>query len=327
MKRFLYILIALHVIVTHGQIQAAYLFKDGKFYDAKDVAYLTIDEHYNLGVEALKEKKWDEAIRQFRIVTISFPDAELANDANYFLGASYFAVDDLDLANQKLSLYLGKAANSKYFIQAFTYKFLIAERFQNGEKARLFHHEKLPKWQPATSDAIAIYDEIINTLSNHELAARALYNKGSIYVSERDFTQAIDAYHSIIKKFPKSDMALKSYVVIAKTYLDQCRYEIQNSDLLGLAEVNLKKLRLDFPKADEIDQVASCITEMKENYAASLYDTGRLYERKNQPKAAVIYYHTAIDKFPGTRQTLECQKRLQDLHAFVKEVGFTQNAH
>jgi len=308
-------------------LQAAYMFKNGKFIDMKDVAYLPIEDHYNLGIEAVKAKDWDEAIKQFRIITVSFEDAELTNEAYYFLGASYFEIGDLDLANQKLSHYLSTGKNSKYFLQAFKYKLAIAERFQNGEMARLFRSENLPKWRPAKDDALAIYDEIIHTLTNHELAAKALFYKGELLSLDNEFKEAIDAYQTIIKKFPRSDMALKSYILIANTYLTQCHYEIQNSDLLGLAELNLKKMQQDFPKAQERETVLQCLAEMKEFYATSLYETGKLYERKSQPKAAVIYYHTAITKFPYTTAASICKDRLTYLQPYAEEIGFADNAH
>ncbi len=326
----LYTLIALLWFMSATTpLEGAYILRNGKLINVQDVAYLPIEEHYNAGVASIQAKKWDEAIKHFRIITISFPKAELTQKAHYFLGIAYYEVDDLEMANQKLSEYLQISAlssqkNSLYFLQAFKYKLAIAERYQRGEKGRLFHHGKMPKWRPAQEDALEIYNEIINTLANNDLVAKALICKGLLLKKEKEYKEAIQTFQTAIKKFPKSATALQAYVLIAKTYLKQCRHEMQNADLLGLSQLNSKKLTADFPKAKEAKLIAQYIKEMSELYAQSLYETGELYERKSHPKAAVLYYHIAVHKFPDTQAATLCHERLTHLKPYIQEIGLKE---
>ena len=116
MKRIIFIVLTLFL---SSSLNAAYIFKNGTFYNVKDLATKPVDEHFNLGLDALKEKNFEEALAQFRIVTISFPESSWAEEGHYFLGVSYYHLGDKDLANQNFSDYLKLSSNPKYFDEVF----------------------------------------------------------------------------------------------------------------------------------------------------------------------------------------------------------------
>ena len=301
-------------------LQAAYLYKDGKFIHTQDMATLPVEEHYNLGMQALQDKNWIEAIHQFRVVTINFPLSSWGKEAFYFLAISYFQEGDKDLANQNLSEYLRSNSNPKYFEETFSYKLAIADAFKNGEKRHLFGYEKLPQWMPDKDLSITIYDEIIQSLPNHELAAKALLSKADHLKKQQEYRQSIESLQQIIRKFPKSEFASKAYAHIAKVYLQQAKQDAHNPDILALAIINKKKFSQDFPRDQKLAQVDAAIVEMKEIFATALYDIGQLYERKKQPKASVLYYHNAITQFPDTKVALLCKERLNELHEHAEDL-------
>ena len=322
----IFLLLSICIVGYIPTTEAAYVLKNGRLVDVKEIAEFPMQEHYNLGTKAIKEKQWEEAIRQFRIVIINFPDADLATESLYFLGMAYYHDGDVDLSNKKFSLYLEKQRNPQYFIEAFRYKLAIAHAFSDGARKHLFDQEKLPKIFAAREEAIQLYDEIANALPNHELAAKALFAKAGLLRDEKDFKSSVETYQAIIRKFPQTEFASESYVKIATTLLEECQVEFHNPDLLTTAEISLKKFARDFPKATEqLEQSAALLQEMKEVYAVGLYETGRLYERKSEPKASVIYYHQALLQFPQTKIAKECKMRIQHLEKYAKEIQLPEN--
>jgi TolA-binding protein len=312
------------ILLTFSPLYAPYIFKNGKLIDVNDVAELPIQDHFNKGIECLKNKDYHEAVHQFRVVTVSFPDAELAIDAHYYLGVSYYHAGDMDMANQSLSDYLKTKNNLKHFEQTFRYKLAIGDAFKNGAKKHMFGSKKMPQWFSAKDDAIKVYDEIITSLPNHELSAKALYAKAELLEDEANFKGAREALLSLIKKFPKTDLAASSYVKIAESLLEQAKAEFQNPDLLSLAELNVKKLKASFPKAEEqIQKTETLFSEMQEIYAEGLYETGSLYERKKEPKAALLYYTTCVSQFPNTKVAELIRPRIQALQPYANELGVT----
>ncbi len=306
------------------QLNAAYMLKNGKLIDTKDLATMSVEEHYNLGTKALNSENWDEAIHQFRIVTISFPDSSWAKEAYYFLGVSYYYADDKDLANQNLSTYLAENAHPTFFEETFQYKLAIGDAFKKGAKRHLLGYEKLPAWMPDTDIALTIYDEIISSLPHSETAAKALLSKADLLRKREEFRSSIDTYSQVIRKFPKTDHASMAYSLISRVYLQQAQIDVHNPDILPLAQINVKKFAQDFPRDEKIQKAEDNLHEMKEIFANALYETGQFYERKKQPKASVLYYHTATMQFPETQISKSCKERLDALKPYADEIELQQ---
>jgi len=317
------VLLTFSLVFATQSLDAAYIFKNGTFIHTKDLATLSVEEHFSQGIQAIKDKKFEDALQQFRIVTINFPQTTWAKEGYYFLGISYFHTDDKDLANQNLSLYLKEESNPQYFEEAFRYKLAIADAFKNGQKRHLFGYEKLPQWMPDTDLAITIYDEIIQILANHELGAKAALSKADLLRRHEQFRESIECLQTVIRKFPKSEYAQKAYAGIGKVYLKQAQADAHNPDILQLAEINKTKFYQEFPKDPEHEVITKQLGQMKEIFANALYETGKLYERKKLPKAAVLYYYNAINKFPETQVANQCKERIDALKEYADEIDLT----
>ena len=171
----------------------------------------------------------------------------------------------------------------------------------------------MPKWLSAKDLAVEIYDEVIATLPRHELASEALYRKGKLHYELEDFKASIEAYQTLIRRFPKHTRAPDSYVGIAHVYLKQCEVEFKDPDFLDLARLNVKKFREDFPAEDRLESAQTMLLDMEERYAADLYETGQFFERTKKPKAAALYYHNIKSRYPDTKAAQNSEKRLQKL--------------
>lgn len=272
-----------------------------------------LNRHYNLGCQYYNQNEWFKASREFALVAQMFPtDPEIA-DTYYFLGVSYFQIKDYDFANWAFSNYLKASESPKFFEDVLQYKFCIAESFKSGYRRRLFRARCCPNWFSARTLALSIYDEIIMAVPNHSLAAASLYSKGTLLQSMRHYPESIEAFQMLIRRFPKHELAPQSYLKISEVYCQRSQYERHNSDLLVLAEINLKRFKEDFSKDEFICLAEGYVERIKENSARGLTDIGLFYERVGRPAASVIYYQTTIQKYPTTEAALFCQYRLNEL--------------
>jgi TolA-binding protein len=310
----------LGLLVGAPSLQGAYLFKNGHFYNQKDVATKSIEEHYQCGIDALKAKKWADAYQQFRIIIVSFESASLAQDAQYYLGVCLYEMQDYDIANKEFTKYIQKSNTPNHLEDVYRYKLAIAQKLSGGAFCHLFGFESLPKLQTDRSMALAIFDEVASGLPNHDLAATALLGKAKLLKREEEFAEAIETFQAAIRRFPGSVFALKAYQGISSCYVEQIRRQPQNVDAIALAEINLKEIAKDFPQAQEVSIIGTDVTQIKELYVRSLYETGQLYERMSQPKAAVLYYHLAMTKFPTSSLAFLCRDRIKDLSTYAEEL-------
>jgi outer membrane protein assembly factor BamD (BamD/ComL family) len=290
--------------------EAGYTIKNGKLVDVKYNATLPVQDHYNLGLEELNKKNWKEAARQFFIVTNSFPNSTYAADAYFYLGLAEYNFDEFDFANDAFTAYLKTKNNPKFFQEAIQYKYAIAEKLNAGFKRRFFGTKRMPKWASGKSLALQIYDEVIASLPCHDLAARALYSKGTLLWDQKEYKRAVESYQMIVKRFPKHELAPESYVTISKIFLEQSATEFQNPDVLEFAQINMRRFNHDFPKEPRLSEVEQDVLSIKEIYAKGLYDTGQFYERVGKPRASIIYYENAIKQFPETHIALLSKQRL-----------------
>lgn len=312
MKRALYILltILLTLTVSETSLDAAYVFQKGRLVDAAEAPTMSPQAHFEAGAVAYAAEDWSEAAKQFAIVTSNFPTTTYGQEGYYFLGVSYYFLEEYCFANGAFTEYLKVQANPRFFQSTIEFKFVIAEQLNAGAKRRLLGTKKLPKWACGLALAIEIYDEVIAAVPCSDLAAQALINKACLQWRMQCYRPAIDSLLMVIRRFPKFELTPDCYVYIGKIYLEQSRFEFQNSDILSFAQINLRKFERDFPREERLCEAREDVLAIKEIYAEGLYKTGRFYERTCKPRAAMIYYNDAIKQFPETCIASACRSRM-----------------
>lgn len=270
-------------------------------------------DYYNLIIDFFQNEQWDKVIWQSEALMQDFPDAPLAKEVYYYLGAAHYQIDDFETANRAFSLYLKEEMTPKFFNETIEYKFKIACHFQEGMKRRLFHMKGLPKWVHGYDEAIEIFDEVIATLPRDEMAAESLYRKGVLLLEIREYKESIEAFQILIRRFPKNSLAPECYLGIANVYLAQTEREFSDGDKLDLAEINLRKFRFHFPGEPRLEEAERKLIEMKNLMADDLLEIGQFYQRTKRKKAAAIYYQVILKKYPQTKAAHISKRELQKM--------------
>jgi outer membrane protein assembly factor BamD (BamD/ComL family) len=294
--------------------EAAYIFKNGKLIKSEEVATMSVQEHYSAAMGAYQQQSWGEVIHHCVIVIKNFGASPFAQESYFYLGVAYFHTGEVEFANRFFTKYLKKQATPKYFEEAIQYKFKIAEKYHKGAKKHVLGMENMPKWVPARTEAIGIYDEVLTALPHHELAAQALFGKAQLLLKEEEYKSSIETYQTLIRRFPKHPLAAESYIGVCEVYLAQAQAEYPDQDFLDLAEINLRKFRMNFPGDEKIALAERTVLEMREVFASDLYDTGRFYERTSKPHAAHIYYTRILVKYPDTKVSALAGKRVSRMN-------------
>ena len=273
----------------------------------------SVQEYNSALQQAIVSENWWAAIDYAEIISYNFPTTPFAQETSYLMGEAYFKVNQLESSNECFTTYLNHASSPKHFEQAIEYKFNIAEQFANGAKKRLFGSVKMPAWVPAKEDSIAIYDEVIAALPHSDMAVRSLISKARIQSYFEDFKPSIETLDLLIRRFPKHDLAAEAYLEKEKVYLLQCQAQNLDPDILDLAEVNLRKFKLAFPREPRIAESEKILSEMKEIFAGNLFETGHFFERTKKIPASLIYYHKVVAHFPETQAAAASREKLEIL--------------
>lgn len=275
---------------------------------------LALQTRYHNGIQAFEDKQWRTAASAFQAVVQGALSSELGQEALFYLGVSQFYQEEYDLANRTLSRYLALSGREQsHFQQVIGYKFAIAEKLREGERCRLFGWKGAPKWSSGSDLALKIYDEVLAAMPGSELAASALLGKGALLRTAKEYSESIEAYQLLVRRFPKSPLAIEAHLAILETYLEESQEEFQSPDLLELARLSLSRFTQDFPKEERLAQGQQVVAAMEEHLAKGWYETGRFYERVSQPEASKIYYLKTVRDFPYTQAAVLSQKRLSDI--------------
>jgi len=314
------ILFSLILLLSSPLCWGAYTLQDGKLVEKTTAPTEGVQEHYRQMIEAYEAKDWSALEKESLTLIRGFSGSPYAKEAVYFLGVAYFEREDYDMANLQFTDYLTQQATPKYFEEAIQHKFEIAEKFRLGARKHLMGFKSMPKWVPAGSEAITIYNEVISALPHHELAAHALFGKAEILKKREDFRASIEVYQTLIRRFPKHPLSVESYIGVGEIYLLQSRSEYPDPDYLDLAELNLRKFKTSFPREEKVAVARQIFIQMQEHYAGSLYDIARFYERTGKWGAAKIYYSKILNSYPDTEIAKESEERIKNVDAKLESI-------
>lgn len=274
---------------------------------------INIHQYYSKMIDHYQNEDWQKLSWKCQDLIADFPTNPFAREALYYLGVAHFKLGEFEHANMAFSDYLKEELTPKFFDQVIRYKFEIARAFDEGARVHLFGWQKMPKWLPAYDEALEIYDEVITTLPRDDLAAQSLYRKGVILLRMEEYKKSIEAFQTLIRRFPKHPVSPDGYVGISDVYLSECDQEFPDANKLDLAEINLRKFRYHFPSEPRIAEAEKKLLGMKERLANDLLEIAEFYERTKKAKAAAIYYATILKKYPETKAANKSEKRLKVL--------------
>ncbi|OGN64902.1 MAG: hypothetical protein A2888_03045 [Chlamydiae bacterium RIFCSPLOWO2_01_FULL_28_7] len=272
--------------------------------------------YYSITRNSFENQNWVDVINRSKFIIKNYPDSPFIKDILFYAAVSYYNVEDLELSNKYFTRYLKGDFAPAYFEEVIQYKYSIAEKFKNGSRKRAFGWKKGPKLIDSEEDALFIFDEVIASMPNHELACKSMFSKAQIKLSYHEYKEAVEIYQNLIKRFPRDDLAIQSFVEIAKTFRIQTTYKQQNFDILELAKLNLSKLKENYSYEEEkILEVENILSEMNEIFAKGLLDTANFYENSKKIPACKMYYTKVIKNFPNTKSANAAKEKLNKLES------------
>lgn len=305
MKRALFLSFLLFSI-----LEAKYSPELKKWTASQHPPQFSAEKHFAFAEQLLNEHKWKEAQAHLIPIVEYFPEFAHYNNSVYYLAYCYYIQADLDLSNRYLSQYLGLKGDLPFFEKALQLKFQIAEMYRTNRHRHLFARKWLPTLFGSKDAAMAIYDEVIASLSNKEIAIQALFQKGIILKKRKEFEESVEVFKTLARRYEVHELAEQSFLQISEVYLARSLHESQNPDLLDLAQLNFVAFQKAFPSSPLRDQVLGNVLAMKEEFAKSLYATARFYQRKTKHQAARIYFDELLTKFPDTEVAKNCREKV-----------------
>ena len=162
---------------------------------------------------------------------------------------------------------------------------------------------------------------MIAALPRDELAVQALFHKASLEADMGRYTDAIENYQALIRRFNKHELAIESYVQIANCYLrhtQDCYPELNN---LELAKLNQRNFFNDFPSEPRVAVVEKLLHEMEEVFAGSLLELAELFAIRGREDSSLLYYRAIVSLYPATESAVVAAQFIDRLTPATLEEG------
>ena len=216
-----------------------------------------LQKQFDRAMNYLEKKRYMRAQEEFNSVAIRGLHTDLGDDAQFFLGESYFLNKEYILAIAEYDRLIRRMGFSEYVQKA---RWRICQCYV--EQSPKYYHEQssteraLSKLQEFLDDYpnTEFHEEALTTITNmrNKLATK-LYESGRLYVKMEEYASAIITYEDLLANYYDTELVDDAHLQIVKChalageiekavdYLANNRKQFSNDDQLAEAEKFIKQ--------------------------------------------------------------------------------------
>ena len=216
-----------------------------------------LQKQFDRAMNYLEKKRYMRAQEEFNSVAIRGLHTDLGDDAQFYLGESYFLNKEYILAIAEYDRLIRRMGFSEYVQKA---RWRICQCYV--EQSPKYYHEQssteraLSKLQEFLDDYpnTEFHEEALTTITNmrNKLATK-LYESGRLYVKMEEYASAIITYEDLLANYYDTELVDDAHLQIVKChalageiekavdYLANNRKQFSNDDQLAEAEKFIKQ--------------------------------------------------------------------------------------
>ena len=228
---------------------------------------LSLSERLELGLDYLDEDTYLQAQDEFNLVLIRATGTELGDDAQFFLGESYFLNKEYILAIAEYEKLTRKMGFSPFVEKA---RFRICEAYRL-DSPKYFHD------QIYTEKALEKYQEFVDDFPNSEnydtaleamvllrdKLAKKLYETGLLYLKMDEYEPARLSFQRVLDQFYDTDIVEIAHLGIIRSYCLEINIEkardywtglegqIKTEELIAEAEILIENAEKEKAKSEK----------------------------------------------------------------------------
>jgi outer membrane protein assembly factor BamD len=258
----------------------------------------------------------DDALKAYKSLLRRWPLSFFAPEAQYRVGKILEDEGDFTNAFQAFQKMVTKYPSSTYFDQALEEQYRIANLYLAGEPQRIW---KIPVG-PSMDRTVEMYTRIIKNAPYGTFAPQCQFNIGRAREQQRRYTDAIDAYQTVLDNYPTSSVASNAQYQIGYAWM----HASQTGDYdMGAAKKAVEAFQdylVRYPTSDKADQAQENIEKLSHKQTTGAFEIAQFYEREHPPdrRAAFIYYNEVVREDPNSVEAQRAKKRIQELRPIVE---------
>ena len=257
------------------------------------------------------------AIKIYKKLVKKYPRANVSPEATF--RAAVLTEQEGDLI-KAAAIYRGLMETypqTKHFQEAIEAQFRIGEIFLNGKKRKILG-------VPVASgmdDAVEIFAAIVRSAPWGRYTARAQFNIGRAREKEGSPDLAIDAYQSVVEKFPNDPLAVDAQYQIGYIWYTAARRGTYDPDAAAKAKIAFQDFLFRYPKSEKASQARENMATLDHSVTKSSFDIAQFYDKTKHYRAAVLYYNEVLRQQPNSQEGAIAKERIAALRSKVGDAA------
>lgn len=192
-------------------------------------------------------------------------------------------------------------------------QFNIAKLFLDGRKKKILGVSVSPSFQTAQE----MFTGIVKRAPFHRLAPLAQFNVGQSLEKQLKPAEAMSAYQEVIIRYPGDPVADDAQYQIGYVQYRDMQTGSQDQAARLKARESFEDFVNRYPASEKTAQARENIKTLSGSDVKGTLDIAKYYDKTKSYKAAVVYYNEVIRIAPGSPESDQSKKRIDELKGLV----------
>jgi outer membrane protein assembly factor BamD len=268
-------------------------------------------ELFQIGQTAEKEGNIKRAIRAYKTLVKRHPKDTLAPGALYRSAQLQEQLRQFTPAAESFRELVERYPGSPHFDEAIEAQFRVGEIYLNGKKLKFLG---IPL-ASALDRAVTIFANVVRTAPYGKYTARAQFDIGLAREKQGANDAALQAYQAVVDKFPNEPIAVDAQYQIGYIWFTAAETGTKDAAAAANAKTAFQDFLFHYPKSEKAAQARGNLDILEHKQTANSYKVAKFYDKQKYYRAAVIYYNEVIRQQPGSEESNEAKKRIDQLRA------------
>jgi outer membrane protein assembly factor BamD len=268
-------------------------------------------ELYQIGQTAEKEGNIKRAIKAYKSLVKHHPKDTLASGALYRSAQLQEQLHEYTPAAESFGQLVERYPGSPHFEEAIEAQFRVGEIYLNGKKLKFLG---IPL-ASALDRAVTIFANVVRTAPYGKYTARAQFDIGLAREKQGANDAALQAYQAVVDKFPNEPVAVDAQYQMGYIWFTAAQTGTKDAAASANAKTAFQDFLFHYPKSEKAAQARGNLDILEHKQTANSYKVAKFYDKQKYYRAAVIYYNEVIRQQPGSEESNEAKKRIDQLRA------------
>ncbi|MEO5717885.1 MAG: outer membrane protein assembly factor BamD [Chthoniobacterales bacterium] len=262
------------------------------------------------------------AIKIYKRMVKRYPRSDKAPEATFRAGKLTELQGDLLKAAPIYRALTEIYPQTPHFQEAIESQFRIGEILLNGKKRKILG---VPVGS-TLDEAVEIFAAIVRTAPYGRYTARAQFDIGRAREKQGSPDLAIDAYQSVVEKFPSDPLAVDAQYQIGYIWYAATRAGTYDPAAADHARTAFQDFLFRFPKSEKAAQARENLAKLETRLTKGSLEIAKYYDKTKNYRAAVLYYNEVIRQQPGSPESALAKTRIEQLRSKVGDAALQSAA-